>query len=97
MRRAKNVKRPHEVLTKDGTLVKGVVETDLVAATAAYIMNRFDVPGSLVVADNRKQRLEVAPWVLEEIAPELDLPSFIVEEYPTADRLEVEREPLKRR
>ena len=97
MRRAKNVKRPHEILTKDGTLVKGVVETDLVAATAAYIMNRFDVPGNLVVADNRKQRLEVAPWVLEEIAPELNLPSFIVEEYPTADRLEVEREPLKRR
>lgn len=97
MRRAKNVKRPHEVLTEDGTLVKGVVETDLVAATAAYIMNRFDVPGSLVVADNKKRRLEVAPWILEEIALELNLPSFIVEEYPTADRLEVEREPLRRR
>jgi len=97
MRRAKNVKRPHEVLTSDGTLVKGVVETDLVAATAAYIIHKYDVPGELVVADNRKQRLEVAPWVLEEIAQELDLPSFIVEEYPTADRLEVEREPLTRR
>jgi len=35
--------------------------------------------------------------VLEEIAPELDLPSCIVEEYPTADRLEVEKIPLKRR
>jgi pyruvate formate-lyase activating enzyme-like uncharacterized protein len=39
----------------------------------------------------------VAPWVLEEIASELELRSFIVEEYPTADRLEVEREPLRRR
>jgi len=39
----------------------------------------------------------VAPWVLEELAPELELESFIVEEYPTADRLEVERAPLTRR
>lgn len=97
MRRARNVRRPHEVLTKDGTLVKGVIETDLIAATAAHIMHRFGVPGSLLRADEGRGRLEVAPWLLEEIAPELDLPSFIVEEYPTADRLEVEREPLRRR
>lgn len=95
--RARNVKKPHEVLTRDGTLVKGVVETDLIAATAAYVMNRFGVPGSLLWMDNRRKRLEIAPWVLEEIASELDLPSYIVEEYPTADRLEVEREPLRRR
>lgn len=97
MRRGRHVKRPHEVLTKDGTLVKGVIETDLVAATAAYIMNRFGVPGDLVWGDELKKRLEVAPWVLQEIAGELDAPSYIVEEYPTADRLEVEREPLTRR
>jgi len=97
MRRAKNVRKPHEVLTRDGTLIKGVIETDLVAATAAYIMNKFGVPGSLLWGDSRKRRLEIAPWVLEEIAAELDMPSYIVEEYPTADRLEVEREPLTRR
>jgi pyruvate formate-lyase activating enzyme-like uncharacterized protein len=34
---------------------------------------------------------------LEEIAAELPYASYIVEEYPTADRLEVERTPLKRR
>lgn len=97
MRRGRRVKRPHEVLTEDGTLIKGVVETELIAATAAYIMHRFGVPGKLVWSDAQKNRLEVAPWVLEEIADELDAPSYIVEEYPTADRLEVERTPLKRR
>lgn len=97
LRRARNVRRPHEVLTRDGTLVKGVVETELVAATAAYVMRRFGVPGDLLWSDSRKKRLEVAPWVLEEIAHELDLPCYIVEEYPTADRLEVEREPLRPR
>lgn len=97
MRRARNVRKPHEVLTKDGTFLKGVIETDLVAATAAYVMHRFNVPGRLVWSDPQKKRLEIAPWVLEEIAAELDSPTYIVEEYPTADRLEVERTPLTRR
>jgi pyruvate formate-lyase activating enzyme-like uncharacterized protein len=97
LRRAKNVRRPHELLTKDGTLLIGVIETDKVAATAAYIMKRYDLPGRFVWSNPGKKRLEVAPWVLEEIAGELDSTSFIVEEYPTADRLEVERVPLRRR
>jgi len=57
----------------------------------------FDVPPELMWHDTEKSRVEVAPWVLEEIAAELALECFIVEEYPTADRLEVEREPLRRR
>ncbi len=96
-RRAKNVMRPHEVLTDDGTLLKGVIETDNVAATAAWILKEFGVPGRLIWSDRQKNRLEIAPWVLEKISRKIDLPSFIVEEYPTADRLEVERTPLKRR
>ncbi len=97
MRRARNVVRPHEILTRDGTLLKGVIETDRIAMTAAWIMKTFDVPGRLIWSDFKKNRLEIAPWVLEEIADELETPSYIVEEYPTADRLEVERIPLKRR
>ncbi len=61
------------------------------------LRQRFEVPKRLMFVDLEKNRLEVAPWVLEEIAGELELESFIVEEYPTADRLEVERSPLKRR
>ena len=44
--------------------------------------------------DEERNRLEVAPWVLEEIASELPYRCYEVEEYPTADRLEVERAPL---
>jgi len=97
MRRAKNVRRPHEILTKDGTFLKGIVETDDLSMTGAWILNKFDVPGDLIWSNPRKKRLEIAPWVLEEIAGELDMPAYIIEEYPTADRLEVERIPLKRR
>ena len=97
MRRAKKVRRPHEILTKDGTFLKGIVETDDLSMTGAWILNNFDVPGDLIWSNPQKKRLEIAPWVLEEIAGELDMPAYIVEEYPTADRLEVERIPLKRR
>ena len=96
-RRARNVRKPHEILTKDGTFVKGVVETSDPAGAARDIASGFDVPMRLLWVDEEKGRLEVAPWVLEEIAPELELPCYIVEEYPTADRLEVERRPLTRR
>jgi len=97
MRRARIVRRPFEVLTRDGTFLKGIIETDEFSMTAAYILKTFDVPGNLIRANFAKRRLEIAPWILEEIAGELDLPSYIIEEYPTSDRLEVERIPLKRR
>ncbi len=96
-RRARNVRRPHEILTNDGTLLKGVVETADPAGTARALARDFSVPARLMWIDEEKARLEVAAWVLEEVAPELKLRSFIVEEYPTADRLEVERSPLRRR
>lgn len=97
MRRAKKVVKPHEILTEDGTLLKGVIETDRISATTAWLLNKYDIPGRLVWSDREKDRLEIAPWVLEEIAAELPYASYIVEEYPTADRLEVERRPLRRR
>jgi len=97
MRRGRNVRKPHEILTDDGTLLKGVIETPTIAVTAAWLMKEFGIPGRYVWSDRKKNRLEIAPWILEEISSQIDLPSFIVEEYPTADRLEVERAPLKRR
>ncbi|MCJ7606722.1 MAG: radical SAM protein [Thermoplasmata archaeon] len=97
VRRARNVRRPHELLTPDGTLLKGVIETDDPEGVATSIAQRFGVPRKLLWNDSEKGRLEVASWVLREISLELDVPCFLVEEYPTADRLEVEREPLRRR
>ena len=97
MRRARNVRRPHEVLTRDGTLLKGVIETPDRSMTAAWLLKEFNIPGELIYSNPSKNRLEIAPWVLEEIAGEIGMPAYIVEEYPTADALEVERIPLTRR
>jgi pyruvate formate-lyase activating enzyme-like uncharacterized protein len=94
MRRAENVALPLDIITEEGTLYKGVIESQDLEGVISLLVEGYDVPDDLVRIDLDKGRVEVAPWVLEEIAQELKLPAFLVEEYPTADRLEVEREPL---
>ena len=93
-RRAENVALDLDIITDDGTLVKGMLETDDPASVMALLEERFDVPPDLMRHDTEKRRVEVASWVLEDIAALLPQPAYEVEEYPTADRLEVERTPL---
>jgi pyruvate formate-lyase activating enzyme-like uncharacterized protein len=109
MRRAKNIAKKYHIITKDGTLLKGIIElADTSKLSKSQILRQlrslkdalgqeFQVPNSLMGIDEEKSRLEIAPWVLEEIASEIDdgkYNCFIIEEYPTADRLEVERSPI---
>jgi len=95
MRRAKSVAREGDVITEEGTLLKGVVEGRSASKAKKLFAENYDVPERLMHWDAEKRRLEVAPWVLQEISSQLPFDSYIVEEYPTADRLEVERERLK--
>lgn len=93
-RRAETIAKPYDQATEDGTLVKGVIEADDLAAVERALQGTYEVPRELFAAVPERKRVEVAPWVLEEIAASLPWPSFIVEEYPTADALEVERQRL---
>jgi uncharacterized protein len=93
-RRAENVARPWDVVTEDGTLLKGVIEGDDAADLMRELSETHRVPADLMGFDAPRRRLEIAPWVLEELAPRLGRPSYLVEEYPTSDGLEVERTPL---
>ena len=94
MRRAKSIARPGDLITGEGTLLKGTIETGRITEAERLLRDQYDVPKKLIFHDRQKRRLEVAPWVLEEISSELPYDSYLVEEYPTADRLEVERERL---
>ncbi len=96
MRRARRTALPSDMVTDDGTLLKGVIETSEIDDAISVLNDEYNVPTELVHRDDEKKRLEVAPWVLQRISAELPYDSFIVEEYPTADRLEVERERLPR-
>lgn len=93
-RRAANVAQPWDVVTEDGTLVKGIIEGGELGGLLRLLTKRYRVPRDLVWLNRERNRLEVAPWILETLAPRLAAESFIVEEYPTADHLEVERRRL---
>ncbi|MCI4349492.1 MAG: radical SAM protein [Thermoplasmata archaeon] len=85
--------------TGEGTIVFGVVEgpagTDLgrlgrrLARLARVRQGEYRV-------DAVRGRIELGVRPLRRIARGLDWPAFEVEEYPTADALEVERTPLNR-
>lgn len=96
-RRAKRVGRPHEIVTDEGLLLRGVVEAPGPREMRNSLMAQFDIPPDLIVVRNDRagrERLEVAPWVLEAIAKEVPVPCYLSECYPTEDDLEVERTPL---
>ena len=98
-RRAKNIVKAHEVISDDGTLLNGVIYTKNMPLQKLYksIKQEFNVRDEHIFLNDKKKRLELGLWVLEKISPELKkrrLECYMIEEYPTADRLEVERIPL---
>lgn len=93
MRKAEHSAKEYEVITEDGTVIKGILYGNLEEAVH-ILKEEYDVPDELMFLDRERNRLDVAPWVLEEIADDLPYRCYEIEEYPTADRLEVERTPL---
>ncbi len=98
-RRAKNIARPYDVVTKDGTLVKGAIypKTASLRKLVAILRETYKIPMYLAFVDTEKKRVELAAWLVEKYAKKFvreGYECYIVEEYPTADRLEVERTPM---
>ena len=96
IRRANVIAKKHDIVTDDGTIIKGIVcADDLNEAVAA--LSEMKVPKELMLIDEERKRIEVAPWKLRKISKKLPYRSYIIEEYPTFDRMEVERTPLDHR
>ncbi|MCK4717093.1 MAG: radical SAM protein, partial [Thermoplasmata archaeon] len=98
IRRAETIARPMDVVTEDGTILKGVVDVgDLdPSEVREVLLKKLAVKEGLMAVDRERGRLEVAPWVLEKKVDKVPFQCYIVEEYPTWDHLEVERTPLQR-
>lgn len=99
-RRARNVARPHEVITEEGLLFKGVIRylkpSELVSVRRGLIA-RYGIPPELIAIDTQKSRVEMHWRLAEELAElEVGLDLALVEEYPTYDRLETTLIPLKK-
>ncbi len=96
-RRADRTAPPFAARTPDGTIVLGVVEAgpenDL-ARWATRIARRLGIGPDDYRLDIGRRRVELAAEPLREVAGRLPWPAFEVEVYPTADALEVERDPL---
>jgi hypothetical protein len=99
IRRANHIATPYDIITKDGTFIRGAIYPSDGSLTSllSLLQKTYNVPSRLLHLDFEKERIELAAWMLEKIAPRLSKQGyhcFIVEEYPTADRLEVERTPI---
>ncbi len=82
----------YDLVTDDGTILRGLLYADDPEAAMELMADRYDVPKELMRISDFG--LEIASWVIEELASELPYKCYISERYPTADGLEVERVPL---
>lgn len=91
-RTAANVRRPYEIVTEDGTLLRGVIVSADPAMMAKRLAGDMEVPDEMMEVS--QAGLLIAPWILERIARYIEEEAYLSEVYPTADGLEVERVPL---
>ena len=89
-RRAKNVARDIDVITKDGTIIKGIIQGGKAEDIMASLTS-IGVPESMMQVNSAKRRVEIAPWLVEDLKGKIQYELYEVEEYPTWDALEVER------
>jgi len=95
IRRAERVAEEYDLVTEDGTILRGLLYADDPGAARALMIREYDVPEELMKVTDFG--LEIASWVIEELASELPYRCCISERYPTADGLEVERIPLNQK
>jgi len=97
-RRAGNVAKDYEIISDEGTLIKGVIYSqDSLQKLYLSLKKEFKIPNNHIFLNKERDRIEVGSWILEKIASTLKkrgLQCYMIEEYPTADALEVERTPL---
>lgn len=99
LRRLERTAPPYAVSTGEGTIIVGIVEppADADLDLAGHTVARLAGLGSEDYrVDPVRRRVELGPRPLRRVARRLPFPAFVVEEYPTADALEVERTPLNR-
>lgn len=93
LRRAKNTATGLEIITEDGTFLIGIIETPEPEKLLKKLRKDYGIPKELARYDAIRNRVEIAAWVLEQL-PDGIGNCFLTEEYPTSDRLEVERRPI---
>ncbi len=94
-RRAKNIARESDVVTEEGTLIRGLIETEDAEKVCEELREKYGMADDMIWYDERDDRVVCPLAFLEEVCSTIDGKCFGVEIYPTSDRLEVERWPLE--
>ncbi len=96
-RTARNIARPYMEVTEEGTLRFGIAEYKALDELYDFLVEEAGVPPEWLYINYERGRIEMPEEVALELAGAIegDVRFFIVEEYPTFDRLEVERTPLQ--
>ncbi len=98
LRRAQRTSKPYETITEEGLLLKGTVTgAENLKGLRIQLMEEYDIPADLIALDPMKMRLETTAEIAVFLAENhigSGLVYAVVEEYPTTDRLEVERHIL---
>lgn len=93
-RRAKNVAKKEDIVTDEGTIIRGMIKTEDGKGIAEEIRDIFDVSEEVLWYDEKKERIECSLPLLNHFHESLDEKCYGIEIYPTSDALEVERWPL---
>lgn len=104
-RMAERVKKPYEAIDEDNLLVKTVIEprerwseTEM-TRLAGELRKKLDLDQDMLEYNRERARLETAPELAEEaslLVEDSAIEVALTEEYPTWDRFETERRPVKR-
>ncbi len=92
--RAARVKRPFEVVTSDGFLLKGVIMTENIQEAVRSLKREGVVQFAI---DSKKHRIEMSAKEAQKISKKLPFKVAIVKEYPSAEPWEWELTPLNYR
>ncbi len=95
-RMAKNVAKPYMEITEEGTLKFAVAEYEDLDELYYLLVEEAGVPEEWLYLNREKGRIEMPIEVALELADAVEgnVRFYIVEEYPTWDRIEVERTPI---
>jgi len=99
-RRAKNISKKYETITEDGTLLAGIIipKSNLtINQISKIIQDKYNIEKNNFYLNKKENRIELSIKKIREISSNLkkyDIRCYIIEKYPTADGLEVERIPL---
>ena len=99
-RRAKNISKKYEIITEDGTLLKLIIKARSnfkLDKISKILKEKYMIEKKDFFINKKEKQIELSIKNIKELSSPIkkhNLECYIVENYPTADALEVERIPI---